>query len=96
MSPSRNEQSTPPNGRHVETLRVTQAEAREVLAHQLETLSDIDDKAMRTVRIALVVFGIVLSASTFPNGTAFVNWVTVGGAVSLILSILCGIGTYGA
>ena len=96
MSPNRNETSAPPNARHIETLRSAHSEACEVLAQQVETLSDIDDKALRTVRIALIVFGIGLSATAFPNGTAFLNWITVGGMVSLTLSVLFGIVTYGA
>jgi hypothetical protein len=96
MSPGLDEQSPVPNGRYVETLRITQAEAREVLSQQVETLSDIDGKAMRTVRIALIVFGIVVSATTFPKGIAFLNWITVCGILSLTLSIVCGIVTYEA
>lgn len=86
----------PPSGRHVRTLRITRKEAREVLDTQLATITDIDEKAMRTVRIALLLVGIALSASAFPNAVMLVNWVTISAVFSLVLSILCGIVTYGA
>lgn len=84
----------PPAGRHIETLRTSQVEARSVLDQQLSTLSDIDAKAMRTVRIALLLLGIVLSATAFPDETVFVTWLTIPGLVSISVSILFGLLTY--
>lgn len=85
---------TPPAGRHVETLRDSQREARAVLDQQLATLSEVHEKAMRTVRVTVLLLGVVFSAVTFPAGTTYVNWLTLFGTVSLTLAILFGLWTY--
>ena len=95
MTPDSDERpATPPAGRHIETLRTSQIEARSVLDQQLSTLSDIDEKALRTVRIALLLLGIVLSATAFPDRAVFVIWLTIPGIVSISVSILFGLLTY--
>ena len=41
---------------------VTYQEARTVIDHQIDTLSDIDDKALRTVRLIVVLVGVLATA----------------------------------
>ena len=41
---------------------VTYQEARTVIDHQIDTLSDIDDKALRTVRLTIVLVGVLATA----------------------------------
>ena len=41
---------------------VTYQEARTVIDHQIATLSDIDDKALRTVRLTVVLVGALATA----------------------------------
>lgn len=86
--------STAPPGRHVQTLRVTREESRDVLDTQLEKISSIDEKALRTIRNAVLLLGIALSTGALPNGASLVNWATLGGTISITLSILSGIVTY--
>lgn len=80
----------------VEVLRSGREEARVVLDHQLQLLSETHAKAIRTVRITGIVFGLVLSTATLLNATQFVNGFTIGGIGSLVLAILFGLITYSA
>lgn len=96
MSDEETESPSPPDGTAVETLRSARDEARTTLNHQLSALDDIDDRAMRTVRIALVVVGLLISATTLDGVRRFVNAVTVSGAVALVVCILTGLSTYSA
>jgi hypothetical protein len=57
-------------------------------------LSEMHTKALRMVRITVLVFGLVLSASTLPETARYVNRFTVAGIGSLALSILLGLVTY--
>lgn len=52
-----------PDQPDVEALRLTRKESRAVLDHQIATLNDLDDKAMRTVRTDVVLLGILASAA---------------------------------
>jgi hypothetical protein len=52
-------------------LETTYMEARSVLEAQQQTVSDIDDKAMRTVRITIVLIGILISAREIAGANAF-------------------------
>jgi len=71
-----------------------------VLDHQLSVQDDIDDKAVWSVRTAVIVVGLLLSAGSLGNVAQFVElpWyvhVLSGfGVSSLLLSIGLGIGTY--
>jgi len=78
----------------VEVLRSGREEARVVLDHQLQLLSETHTKALRTVRITGVVFGLILSTATFLNVSRFVNILTIGGVGCLVLAILSGLVTY--
>lgn len=69
-------------------------ELRAVLEAQQSAMTDIDDKAMRTVRITAVLVGVVvpaigLAAVTLQPLLAFF------GVSALVLSILAGVLTYG-
>lgn len=78
----------------VEVLRSGREEARVVLDHQLQFLSEMHTKALRTVRITILVFGLVLSATAFPRSEQYLNPFTVAGIGSLASSILFGLVTY--
>ena len=86
--------SSLPRGTAAEILRTTRDEARTVLNHQIDTLNDIDDKAMRTVRITLVVVSVLFSATTLHGAGQFVNVLTGAGTACLVASILVGLVTY--
>jgi hypothetical protein len=73
---------------------VVYRELRSVLESQQSTMTDIDNKAMRTVRITAVLVGVVvpaagLAAVTFQPILAFL------GIVALVLSTVTGAFTYG-
>lgn len=44
-----------------DTLELTCSEAREVIDHQIDTMNDLDDKAMWTLRLIVLVFGLVMT-----------------------------------
>lgn len=85
----------------VESLRVTRAEAREALNHQIDALNDIDDKAAHTLRLNVLLFGIVLtlasvmaSSDSTPAIGRMVNGLVVAGAVASAVSMLTSIWAY--
>lgn len=80
----------------VEVLRSRCKEARVVLNHQLEALSDLHGKAIRTVRITGVVFGLVLSAATLPGARRFANGFIFAGIGALAVTLLVGLVAYSA
>jgi len=78
----------------IEALRFIHEDSKAVLGHQIEYLNDIDDKAMRTVRIVTILLGVIFSATQLPFAESYINnWLLLGGG-SLILSIVFGIITY--
>lgn len=78
-----------------ETLQVQREEAKDVLQQQNEKLRDIDDKALRTVRITVLLIGVLLSTLQFFGGsTSSVNAFTVFGSWSLVFSVVSGVFTY--
>lgn len=80
----------------VDVLRSGREEARVVLDYQLQLLSEMHTKAMKTVRVTVLVLGVVLSATTFPEARRFINWFTVAGVGCLAGSFLLGLVTYSA
>ena len=81
-------------------LRLTRKESRAVLDRKFEVLEDIDRKAMHTVRTAIVLLGVVVSAAGI-SGTDELSTLglvpallTVAGAVSLLLSSVGGVVIY--
>lgn len=76
-------------------LRVTRKEARAVLDRQIETLNDIDDKAAHTLRLNVLVLGVVLtiasilaSSEATPAAMRVVNEVVVAGVVATGFSMV--------
>lgn len=77
-----------------ESLERTLDRAESVLEGQLTELTDIDDKAAKTVRIGAILFGAVVSSSQLVPGTLSTNvWMEVGG-VLVLGSMVVGIFTY--
>lgn len=48
----------------IEALRLTQQEARNVLNHQIDIVNDIDDKASYTLRLNILLLGLLLTISS--------------------------------
>lgn len=92
----------------VRTLRAAYSDGRAVLDHQLETASEIDDKAAHTLRILLLIFGLIATGvSVAVRGAiestpetqvrvtiAFLNVITVIGVVGLLSSMAFAIWAY--
>ena len=76
-----------------ERREVTYEEARAVLEAQRETLSDMDTKAVRTVRLTVVLLGVLLSAWRVKSGLFEPVFATTGG-VALVGSLAAGTFTY--
>lgn len=77
-----------------DTLSAAITQLQFVLDNQLETLTDIDDKAVRTVRVQVILLGAIASAAQIASKNIPVNiWMKVGG-VLLLGSIVGGIFTY--
>lgn len=57
-------------------------------------LSEMHTKALRTVRVTVLVFGLVFSATAFPQSEQYINQFTMADIGLLALSILSGIVTY--
>lgn len=68
-------------------------EARAVLDAQNATMQDVDDKAMRTVRITAVLIGLLIGGLQFDAGM-FNEWLLGAALILLILSVLSGVATY--
>lgn len=69
--------------------------SQSVLEHQLEALPDLDTKAVWTVRLEIVLLGVLASAMG-TTGFEFTGvWSKLGG-VSLVCSIVTGVFTYSA
>jgi len=85
----------------VDVLKELQRESRDVLDHRISLLNDLDDKAMRTVRTAVLVLSIIFSAAgvvssregigTIPPLPLQVSGIGVAG---LFLTIVYGVVTY--
>lgn len=75
-------------------LEATYEEARAVLEAQNTTMSDIDTKAMQTVRFNVLLLGLLLTAGQLAGPSVFhpeFLYLSVG---SLIGSVLLGLATY--
>lgn len=81
-------------------LRLTHEESRAVLDQQLEQLTELDTKAMWTVRTAVVLLGLIASVVGvigIPVGTRFILGATVAFGLAvcgLFLTVFVGVGTY--
>lgn len=77
-----------------ESLERTLDRAESVLENQLALLSDTDDKAVQTVRIEMVLVGVIVSIAQITAKPIPVNiWMRLGG-VLVIGSIIAGVFTY--
>ncbi|WP_276299147.1 hypothetical protein [Halorussus lipolyticus] len=75
-------------------LRAARSEARESLAETIRAIRRIDQSAMRTLRIDLVILGLSLTvASSFQSVSRLVNELTVSGFVAIGLSTIVAIVT---
>jgi len=72
---------------------IVYTEARAVIEAQNATMSDIDDKAMRTVRLNAVLLGLLVTGVQFAPGL-FTTVALQVAFVFLISSTVCGIITY--
>jgi len=70
-------------------------EARHVIGEQLQTLRDIDQKAMATARIIGLVLGLLASAASLAEEPrAALNGPTLWGGGALLLSLCVSVFTY--
>lgn len=88
--------STSPDVREWQTTRkeTVYTESRHVLDSQREMLSDIDEKAMRTVRLTAVLIGVFVTTARV-TGTSIFDplWAMVGVGL-LFFAIVLGTATY--
>ncbi|WP_121821837.1 hypothetical protein [Halostella salina] len=82
------------DGWESQRLQTTYEEARCVLEAQQQTVADIDDKAMRTVRITIVLIGILISAREIAGADAFSGVSVRLGGGFLFASLCFGVYTY--
>jgi hypothetical protein len=93
---------TPGNGRPTDPPDVQLRESRRSVDRSFEKLRDIDDKAMRTTRVSLVVIGFLVTGAGVATGqnSLSIGLVTGGytglGAMFLSSAVIAGIGTYSA
>lgn len=84
----------------IEALRVTREESRAVLDHRLDSLNDLDDKAMWTMRTAVIVLGILASAAGIVGEATVTSLPPAAsaalglGIVGLFCTLIVGAGTY--
>lgn len=81
------------------TLRSACAESRAVLDHEIDILNDIDDKAIWTVRTAVIIVGLVVSAASIAGNQGVSPplsvKVTAGAGVAVLLATMgSGVLTY--
>jgi hypothetical protein len=91
-----------PDTSATEALKNAVEESRREYDKKVETMEEIDDKAMRSVRTAIILVGLVVSAVSVGGpdsiGRFAILPVLVGalGVVALIISVVYGIGAYSA
>ena len=73
---------------------VAYREARNVLDTQQAIITDIDDKAMRTVRLTVILIGVFVTAARINGPAMFHPLLALGGGVFLFLSVVTGVLTY--
>lgn len=69
-------------------------ESRRVLDHQINLIKTLDERAAWTLRIGVVLLGVLISAARL-LGVSNVNVFGIGGVGSVLLSLLVGIIVYG-
>lgn len=78
----------------VRTLKFLYEDARRVVDHQIGYLGDVDDKAVRTVRITAVIVGVVLSAHQLSSQVSLTDPLLGVAVLLLLASMGVGIVTY--
>lgn len=84
----------------IEALRVTHEESRVVLDHQVALQKDLDDEALRTVRLALFLIALIVSVAQLvePGQVASLGigtLLSVGtGVLGLSIAVFIGLGVY--
>ena len=83
----------------LESLRISQEEARTVLDHQIDTVSEVDQKAAETTRLVGLMLGLILTAASIIAQSAltldpYLNWATFSGIVLLIAAFIASVITY--
>lgn len=71
----------------IEALRLTRDESRAVLDHHLTLLNDLDDKAMWTIRTAILVLTLIASATAVLDSTVLAQ-LPPAAVVSFSLAII--------
>lgn len=82
------------NGWQNSRLETTYPEARSVIEEQRFVISDIDAKAMYTVRVVVVLAGVVVAAVQIGGPDVFHSPLLSMGLGSLLLSLCLGVMTY--
>ena len=89
-----------PETSDVEALHVTREGSRAVLDHQVSLQKDLDDKALRTVRLALVLVALVVSVAQLMEPSQLTaldigTLLSVGtGVLGLSIAVFIGLGVY--
>lgn len=85
----------------VNSLRVTREEARDVLDHQTEAISEIHAKGVHVLRLNVLVLSVVLTlasilagSETTPDVERIANALTVAGVVTSLASMIAAVRTY--
>lgn len=89
-----------PDQHDIMSLRTAQDEARDVLDHQIQNFTDVDNKAARTFRLDAILLGLLLTAVSFIMRSEamsiepYVNPLTVFSVIALIGSFIAAVITY--
>jgi hypothetical protein len=88
------ERDPPRRGWSSKRREIVYRELRDVLDTQQSLMDDIDDKALRTVRITALLLGVVVPAAGLAAVT-FQPLLAAVGVLALVLSAITGVLTYG-
>lgn len=75
-------------------LETSYREDRSVIEAQRAVISDVDTKAVSTVRVLVVLVSIVVAAARIGGSEMFHPWLLVAGLGSLLLALGLGVPTY--
>lgn len=83
-----------PSKPEIDALRITREESREVLNHHIELLNETDDTALRTLRTAVVIISILVSAAGIagPDAIDTLHWAAlIAFTVGVLLLFVCAV-----
>lgn len=89
-----------PETSDIEALRVTREESRIALEHQIAMQKDLDEKALRTVRLSLVLLALIVSVAPLmdPDRVTSLDIETLlsvaAGVLALSITVFIGLGVY--